>query len=183
MRGNLIQGINTQRLTAGLYGVGSQNGANGMSRNVSLGRKNTNSVVPNEVNGIDQSVNRSSNTPKPQGKCQTCKERKYVDGSNEGNVSFKAPGHISPEASASVVSAHEGEHVSNAVREGNEEGKQLVSASVTLKMAICPECHRSYVSGGVTRTTIAYVKELPYNNNGKKEIGDILKGTRVDERV
>ena len=41
------------------------------------------------------------------GECQTCKNRKYVDGSNEGNVSFKTPGHISPESSGAVVMAHE----------------------------------------------------------------------------
>ena len=28
--------------------------------------------------------------------CQTCKNRKYVDGSNEANVSFKNAAHISP---------------------------------------------------------------------------------------
>lgn len=41
------------------------------------------------------------------GECQTCAKRKYVDGSNEFNVSFKAPGHISPEDSAAKVMAHE----------------------------------------------------------------------------
>ena len=28
--------------------------------------------------------------------CQTCKSRKYMDRSNEGNVSFQTPAHISP---------------------------------------------------------------------------------------
>ena len=32
--------------------------------------------------------------------CETCKNRKYVDGSNEGDVSFKAPAHIDPNQSA-----------------------------------------------------------------------------------
>ena len=43
--------------------------------------------------------------------CQACKERKYQDGSNDPGVSFKAPGHISPESSAAVVMSHEQEHV------------------------------------------------------------------------
>ena len=50
-------------------------------------------------------------------KCETCEKRTYADGSNEGDVSFKTPGHISPEASASIVSAHEYEHVRNAMQE------------------------------------------------------------------
>ena len=35
--------------------------------------------------------------------CQTCKERKYQDGSDDPSVSFKAAGHIDPEDSAAVV--------------------------------------------------------------------------------
>ena len=45
--------------------------------------------------------------------CETCSNRKYQDGSDE-MVSFKSAAHISPEASASRVRAHEQEHVSNA---------------------------------------------------------------------
>lgn len=86
------------------------------------------------------------------GECQTCKNRKYVDGSNENNVSFKTPGHIDPGSSASVVMGHEKEHVANAVAEGMKPGKELVSATVTLHTSVCPECGRVYVSGGVTHT-------------------------------
>ena len=45
--------------------------------------------------------------------CETCSNRKYQDGSDE-MVSFKSAAHISPEASATKVRAHEQEHVSNA---------------------------------------------------------------------
>lgn len=103
----------------------------------------------------------------PKGECQTCKRRKYVDGSNEGDVSFKSPAHIDPSASAAVVMGHEKEHLSNAIAEGNEENKELVSASITLKTSVCPECGRVYVSGGVTNTTIRTTSgqknENPYN--------------------
>lgn len=112
--------------------------------------------------------------------CQTCKQRTYVDGSNESNVSFKAPGHISPEASASVVSAHEAEHVANAKHEGNKEGNQLISASVSLKVSICPECGRSYVSGGTTRTTIQYNQSNPYDQGRKTVEGSFLRGQNLD---
>ena len=95
--------------------------------------------------------------------CETCENRTYVDGSNENDVSFKAPGHIAPEAAASRVMAHEYEHVRNAYQEDKEEGKELVSVSVSLKTAICPECGKTYVAGGETRTTMRNgVEENPY---------------------
>ena len=89
-------------------------------------------------------------------KCETCENRKYVDGSDEADVSFKAPGHIDPDAAPSVVMAHEREHVANAVQEGNRPDAKLISASVSLQTSICPECGRTYVSGGLTKTTIRH---------------------------
>lgn len=116
------------------------------------------------------------------GECQTCKERKYVDGSDEGNVSFKAPGHIAPEASAGVVMSHEKEHVANAKREGNKPGNELLSATVSLKTAICPECGRSYVAGGTTRTLIKY-GDSEYDKNKKAADLDALLGANIDFEV
>lgn len=115
--------------------------------------------------------------------CMTCKNRKYVDGSDEGNVSFKTPGHISPESSAAMVSAHEQQHVANARREGSKENAKLMSANVRLKLAVCPECGTSYVAGGVTSTTIQYSEENPYEQNRKGMEGDALRGNHVDEKV
>lgn len=92
------------------------------------------------------------------GECQTCKNRKYVDGSNENDVSFKTPGHIDPGNAASTVMAHEKQHVANAVAEGSKPNKQLVSATVTLHTSVCPECGRVYVSGGTTHTTMRTTK-------------------------
>ncbi|MGN0242182.1 MAG: hypothetical protein ACI4CS_10885, partial [Candidatus Weimeria sp.] len=45
--------------------------------------------------------------------CETCRNRKYQDGSDEANVSFKAAAHVSPQAAGAAVRAHEGMHVSN----------------------------------------------------------------------
>ena len=90
--------------------------------------------------------------------CQTCKERKYQDGSNE-NVSFKSPTHISPNAAAGAVRAHEGEHVANAYSKAAKDGGKVINASVSIHTAICPECGTSYVSGGTTHTLIKYPKE------------------------
>ncbi len=95
--------------------------------------------------------------------CETCANRTYVDGSNESDVSFKTAGHIAPEAAASTVRAHEYEHVRNAYQEDSKEGKELVSVSVSLKTAICPECGKTYVAGGKTRTLMrSGVEENPY---------------------
>ena len=64
--------------------------------------------------------------------CETCKNRKYQDGSDE-MVSFKSASHISPQASASRVRAHEQEHVSNAYKTGKRQG--------SLGYCIPPDCH------------------------------------------
>ncbi len=84
--------------------------------------------------------------------CQTCKNRTYQDVSGDPGVSFKAPGHIDPASSGSVVMSHEQEHVSNAIASAASNGSRIVSQSVRLFTSVCPECGRSYVSGGETRT-------------------------------
>ena len=70
--------------------------------------------------------------------CQTCKERKYQDGSDE-NVSFKSAQHISPEAAGARVRAHEQEHVSNAYSKAQQNGGKVINASVSIHTAVCPE--------------------------------------------
>ncbi|MBD5545085.1 MAG: hypothetical protein HDR01_12845 [Lachnospiraceae bacterium] len=101
--------------------------------------------------------------------CQTCKNRKYQDGSDE-MVSFKSAAHISPAASASAVRAHEQEHVSNAYKDAAQNNGKVLQASVSIQIAVCPECGRSYVAGGETRTQIKYYnEENPYQQD--------LKGT------
>lgn len=130
----------------------------------------------------DKPENGRTEKAQAKGECQTCKERKYLDGSDEGNVSFKAPGHIAPEASAGVVMSHEKEHVANAKREGNQPGNQLISATISLKTAICPECGRSYVAGGTTRTLIKY-GDSEYDKNKKAADLDALLGANVDVAV
>lgn len=112
--------------------------------------------------------------------CQTCKNRTYVDGSHESNVSFKSPGHISPAASYSTVSAHENMHVANAKAEGAKEDTRLVSATVSLHYARCPECGRTYVDGGTTRTVMQYNLNSPYERNQKSLDAAILPGMNFD---
>ena len=87
--------------------------------------------------------------------CQTCSSRKYQDGSDE-MVSYKSATHISPEAAASAVKAHEQEHVSNAYEKAEKNDGEVLSVNVSIKTAQCPECGRTYVSGGETTSTIKY---------------------------
>ena len=84
--------------------------------------------------------------------CQTCKNRKYKDVSNDPSVSFQTPTNINPGQSAAMVRAHESEHVSNEKAKAEEEGRRVISQTVTLESSICPECGRIYISGGVTKT-------------------------------
>lgn len=113
--------------------------------------------------------------------CQTCRERKYQDGSDESDVSFKAPGHISPQASAATVMAHERQHVSNAYEKAAKNNGNVLSCNVTLRTAICPECGTSYVSGGTTNTKISYPNESnPYQQNKKAQDAIRYTGANID---
>jgi hypothetical protein len=91
--------------------------------------------------------------------CQTCKNRKYVDQSDDPSVSYQAPTNISPGQSASAVMSHEREHVVNEQARAEKEGREVVSQTVTLQMSTCPECGRMYVSGGTTRTVTVAKKD------------------------
>ncbi len=93
--------------------------------------------------------------------CQTCKERKYQDGSDDPGVSFKSPAHIDPDMAGAMVRGHENEHVVRERAKADQEDRKVVSQSVTYHTAICPECGRVYVSGGTTRTVTAGQTELP----------------------
>ena len=84
--------------------------------------------------------------------CRTCANRTYQDGSDDSTVSFQSPAHIGPRESASVVAAHEAEHVANEKIRAEQEGREIVSQTVRLKSSICPECGIVYISGGETRT-------------------------------
>ena len=96
----------------------------------------------NRADAVDR-VSRDSGNTKTEsgdkvkkGECQTCAKRKYVDGSN------------------AKVMAHEQEHVANAIAEGSKPNKELISATVSLHTSVCPECGRTYVSGGNTHTVM-----------------------------
>jgi uncharacterized protein with PIN domain len=79
-------------------------------------------------------------------------------------VSFKAAARLNPDEAAALVKSHEYEHVSHERARAKEEGRKVVSQSVTIQTSVCPECGRVYVSGGQTRTvTRGGEKEPPKN--------------------
>ncbi len=90
-----------------------------------------------------------------QGECETCNNRKYVDGSHDGSVSFQTPTHIPPEQAAAKVMAHEQEHVVNEQLYAERDGREVISQNVQIFQDICPDCGASYVSGGLTTTVTA----------------------------
>ncbi len=119
----------------------------------------------------------------PSCECETCKNRKYQDGSDE-MVSFKAAAHISPNAAATRVRAHEQEHVANAYDKAAMKGGKVIQASVSIHTAVCPECGRTYVSGGTTHTQIKYYnEENPYQKDLKAQHYDKLAGANLDYAV
>lgn len=114
--------------------------------------------------------------------CETCANRKYKDGSDE-MVSYKNATHISPEAAGAAVRAHEQEHVSNAYNKANKAGDaKVIQASVSIKTSICPECGRTYVSGGETTTQIKY-NDDSYAQNTKQQDNACIPGSNIDAPV
>ena len=115
---------------------------------------NTHGVVKNPGASTHKAAGRESSPAE----CETCASRKYQDGSDENDVSFKTPGHIDPSMSAVMVLGHEHEHVANAYeKERNGEG-EVKNVTVTLHNDICPECGRVFVAGGVTHTEMTHVQ-------------------------
>ncbi len=151
----------------------------GMSNNYTIPISNIGRVTPVNTDNTVDSASKIKGTTE----CQTCENRKYVDGSDENNVSFKTPGNIKPEESYAKVRGHEQEHVSNAIAKGSKPGAKLISATVNLKMGVCPECGKSYVAGGTTTTQIKYSESNPYDKNRKLIEGSFISGSNVDEAI
>ena len=146
----------------------------GMSNRYAIPISNVNMVTPVNTDNTVFSLRKVSPV-----ECQTCKNRRYQDGSDE-MVSFKTPGKISPEESYAKVMSHEKEHVANAIAEGNESNKELVSTTVSLKTSICPECGRAYISGGTTTTLMKTYGKDPYSQNQKAFEKEAATGNRID---
>ena len=104
-----------------------------------------------------------------EGKCETCEQRKYQDGSDDSSVSYQTPTRIDPDMAASAVRGHEMEHVSHEQAKAQQEGRKVVRQTVTLHTGVCPECGKAYVSGGTTRTVTKAETEQPAQQEGEEE--------------
>lgn len=88
----------------------------------------------------------------PMCECETCRNRRYQDDSDDSAVSFQMATRMNPTQAQHRVRAHEMEHVRRESAKASEEGKVVVSQSVQIMTDTCEECGKIYVSGGLTRT-------------------------------
>ncbi len=167
---------------AGMYnntGIGFNTGGMAVG---SQEEKDTN-IDGRQLPGLKKEEEKSGVQKDPSEECQTCKKRKYQDGSDE-MVSFKSPQHVSPENAGAAVRAHEQEHVSNAYKKAAMKNGRVVSASVSIHTAVCPECGRTYVAGGTTHTQIKYYNEdNPYQKSLKSADRAKYEGMNLDYAV
>ncbi|MBQ3104477.1 MAG: hypothetical protein IJC59_01290 [Lachnospiraceae bacterium] len=172
----MINGISASGYNSG-YGFSSLTPFS-HSAGISPSEKGGNTgVIRNPNESTVQQAGRKSSPAE----CEACSTRKYKDGSDE-NVSFKSATHIPRHAAATAVRAHEQEHVSNAYTKAAKNDGKVLSASVAIHTAICPECGRTYVSGGTTTTKIKYNNEdNPYQQNRKQTDAIRLRGLFFDE--
>ena len=145
-----------------------------------IGAVSNNYYTTNYPVSKEEDVKSNGNKISPE-ECETCKNRKYQDGSNEANVSFKSASHVSPESAGAAVRGHEAEHVKNAYSKAATGNGKVISASVSIHTAVCPECGRTYVSGGTTNTQIKYYNESnPYQQNKKSADSINYRGANID---
>jgi transposase-like protein len=85
--------------------------------------------------------------------CPTCAARTYKDASGDTSVSFQAPKHLSSATAGVSVMSHEHEHVSHEAADAREEGGAVTHSTVSLQYDTCPTCGKTYVAGGLTKTT------------------------------
>lgn len=137
-------------------------------------------ISPSDAQSLSASEKRSL-IRSGQLECETCKSRKYQDGSDE-MVSYKSAAHISPEAAGAAVRSHEQEHVSNAYSKAAKNNGQVVNASVSIQTSVCPECGRTYVSGGTTTTQIRYNQDA-YAQNTKRQDQIGVPGSNLELEV
>ncbi|MCR5675138.1 MAG: hypothetical protein K6G16_05440 [Lachnospiraceae bacterium] len=169
--GGIYNGYNAGYYGWGFSGIG---GASGVS-----GAGETGGVILNPGESTKVTPGHRSSPAE----CQTCKERKYKDGSDESDVSFQTAQHIDPSAAGARVRAHEQEHVANAYEKAAKGDGKVLQASVQIKTAVCPECGRVYVSGGVTSTKIAYNNDDDYSKRRKQMDAALLPGMNFDAAV
>jgi hypothetical protein len=184
----MLQGINTYNnynsyigTDSNVRNTGKSTGNTEAAGTLSVSQDNGDEDGRVIVRNPGESTEKKAGKKSSPAECKTCKERKYQDGSDE-NVSYKSPTNISPSASASSVKSHEQEHVNNAYTKAAQNNGKVVSCNVSLKTSVCPECGRTYVSGGETATQIKYYnEENPYQQDMKSsDAANKYLGANVD---
>ncbi len=129
---------------------------------------NTLPSVKDEVKGLTPSKVMDKKL-KPIKECETCKNRRYQDVSADPGVSFKTPTKLSPSQAAGSVMSHEREHLYRETSKASSEGKKVVYSNIKIFTSVCPECGKTYVSGGETQTKVASNSKDENNNSNNKE--------------
>lgn len=135
-----------------------------------------------EQDGLSDSERKRKFDSLDNGECQTCKNRRYVDVSNDSSVSFQTPTRVAPAAAGAAVRAHENQHVAHNQEAADRNGQKVVYQTVTIKTAICPECGKTYVAGGVTKTVTKTDNSKKFDV-GKTDNNEKDNGTLLDEAV
>lgn len=154
-------GAGAAALTAGLSGKDTATELRNKIDTLEKQKKQIEESAPQKKNDAESLDRRIQNLQKRldklenksgDGECKTCENRKYQDGSDDPGVSFKSATKIAPGAVTAAVRGHEMEHVYRNQAKAEREGREVISQSVRIKTAICPECGKSYTAGGETRT-------------------------------
>ena len=184
-----VIGAGSTMVDAGKFGKTTKSDLENMINRVKLERESYRKNAENAADDkkISELDNRLKNLQErldklngaQDGECQTCKNRKYQDVSDDPGVSFKSASKVGPEGAAAAVRGHEYEHVYRNQAKAAREGKEVVYQSVRIKTAICPECGDSYVAGGET-TTVTKTKPEKVEPADKKD-GAELAAKSADE--
>ena len=184
-----VIGAGSTMVDAGKFGKTTKSDLENMINRVKLERESYRKNAENAADDkkISELDNRLKNLQErldklngaQDGECQTCKNRKYQDASDDPGVSFKSASKVGPEGAAAAVRGHEYEHVYRNQAKAAREGKEVVYQSVRIKTAICPECGDSYVAGGET-TTVTKTKPEKVEPADKKD-GAELAAKSADE--
>ena len=183
-----VIGAGSTMVDAGKFGKTTKRDLENMINRVKLERESYRKNAENAADDkkISELDNRLKNLQErldklngKQDECQTCKNRKYQDASDDPGVSFKSASKVGPEGAAAAVRGHEYEHVYRNQAKAAREGKEVVYQSVRIKTAICPECGDSYVAGGET-TTVTKTKPEKVEPADKKD-GAELAAKSADE--
>ena len=131
--------------------------------------------LDNRIKNLQTRLNKMKAEGQEDGECETCKNRKYQDESDDPGVSFKTASKVGAGSAEAAVRGHEYEHVNRNRAKAARENKEIVSQSVVIKRAICPECGKSYVSGGETKTVTREKRDERFDVGLSDKTGELGK--------